>query len=52
MSTTAIPAYIKSLIRHSEDLRDGTHGGYQSVGTVRTVLICERKVPKSGDHRQ
>ena len=37
MSTTAIPAYITSLIRHFEDLRDGTHGGYQSAFIVQTV---------------
>jgi hypothetical protein len=27
MAESAIPAYITSLIRHFEDLRDGTHGG-------------------------
>jgi hypothetical protein len=27
MPESAIPAYITSLIRHFEDLRDGTHGG-------------------------
>src|ERR1700680_1893223 len=27
MPESAIPAYIISLIRHFEDLRDGTHGG-------------------------
>ncbi len=27
---TATPAYITSLIRHFEDLRDGTHGGSTS----------------------
>src|SRR5258708_1963341 len=27
MSESAIPAYITSLIRHFEGLRDGTHGG-------------------------
>ena len=27
MSQSSIPAYITSLIRHFEDLRDGTHGG-------------------------
>jgi hypothetical protein len=27
MPEGAIPAYITSLIRHFEDLRDGTHGG-------------------------
>ena len=27
MSESARPAYIISLIRHFEDLRDGTHGG-------------------------
>src|SRR5258708_8344366 len=27
MPERAIPAYITSLIRHFEDLRDGTHGG-------------------------
>ncbi len=27
MTENAIPAYITSLIRHFEDLRDGTHGG-------------------------
>src|SRR6266478_2857417 len=27
MPENAIPAYITSLIRHFEDLRDGTHGG-------------------------
>src|SRR5437899_12830983 len=27
MPETALPAYITSLIRHFEDLRDGTHGG-------------------------
>jgi hypothetical protein len=26
MSQGTIPAYITSLIRHFEDLRDGTHG--------------------------
>ena len=36
MSTTAI-AYITSLIHHFEDLRDGTHGGYQSAFIVETV---------------
>jgi hypothetical protein len=27
MLESAVPAYITSLIRHFEDLRDGTHGG-------------------------
>jgi hypothetical protein len=30
MPESAIPAYITSLIRHCEDLRDGTHGGAAS----------------------
>src|SRR6266513_5169376 len=30
MSERAIPPYITSLIRHFEDLRDGTHGGSTS----------------------
>ena len=30
MSESAIPAYVTSLIRHFEDLRDGTHGGSTS----------------------
>ena len=30
MPENAIPAYIISLIRHFEDLRDGTHGGSAS----------------------
>jgi hypothetical protein len=30
MSQSTIPAYISSLIRHFEDLRDGTHGGSAS----------------------
>ena len=30
MPETATPAYITSLIRHFEDLRDGTHGGSTS----------------------
>jgi hypothetical protein len=30
MPECAIPAYITSLIRHFEDLRDGTHGGSAS----------------------
>src|SRR5258708_7723814 len=30
MPKRAIPAYITSLIRHFEDLRDGTHGGSAS----------------------
>jgi hypothetical protein len=30
MPETAIPAYLTSLIRHFEDLRDGTHGGSSS----------------------
>src|SRR5712691_11836381 len=30
MSRGTIPAYITSLIRHFEDLRDGTHGGSAS----------------------
>ena len=30
MSQSIVPAYITSLIRHFEDLRDGTHGGSAS----------------------
>ena len=30
MSQSTIPAYITGLIRHFEDLRDGTHGGSAS----------------------
>src|SRR6202047_1529406 len=30
MADSAVPAYITSLIRHFEDLRDGTHGGSAS----------------------
>jgi hypothetical protein len=30
MPESAIPAYITSLMRHFEDLRDGTHGGSAS----------------------
>jgi hypothetical protein len=30
MPESAVPAYITSLIRHFEDLRDGTHGGSTS----------------------
>ena len=30
MPENAVPAYITSLIRHFEDLRDGTHGGSTS----------------------
>ena len=30
MPESAIPAYITSLIRHFEDLRDGTHGASAS----------------------
>ena len=30
MPESAIPTYITSLIRHFEDLRDGTHGGSAS----------------------
>jgi hypothetical protein len=30
MAERATPAYITSLIRHFEDLRDGTHGGSAS----------------------
>ena len=30
MPESAIPAHITSLIRHFEDLRDGTHGGSAS----------------------
>src|SRR5258708_27407476 len=30
MSRSTMPAYITSLIRHFEDLRDGTHGGSTS----------------------
>jgi hypothetical protein len=30
MPRSAMPAYITSLIRHFEDLRDGTHGGSAS----------------------
>jgi len=30
MPESAIPVYISSLIRHFEDLRDGTHGGSAS----------------------
>ena len=30
MPESAVPAYITSLVRHFEDLRDGTHGGSAS----------------------
>jgi hypothetical protein len=30
MPESAVPAYITALIRHFEDLRDGTHGGSSS----------------------
>src|SRR2546422_433945 len=30
MAESAVPTYITSLIRHFEDLRDGTHGGSAS----------------------
>ena len=30
MSQSTMPAYITSVIRHFEDLRDGTHGGSAS----------------------
>jgi hypothetical protein len=30
MPKSAVPAYIASLIRHFEDLREGTHGGFSS----------------------
>jgi hypothetical protein len=30
MAENAVPAYVTSLIRHFEDLRDGTHGGSAS----------------------
>jgi len=30
MSQSTVAAYITSLIRHFEDLRDGTHGGSAS----------------------
>src|SRR5436309_11409645 len=30
MAESAVPTYITSLIRHFEDLRDGTHGGSTS----------------------
>src|ERR1700692_1284136 len=30
MPESPVPAYINSLIRHLEDLRDGTHGGSAS----------------------
>jgi hypothetical protein len=30
MLKSTMPAYITSLIRHFEDLRDGTHGGSAS----------------------
>ncbi|MDT4958800.1 MAG: hypothetical protein QOD31_2599, partial [Pseudonocardiales bacterium] len=30
MPESVRPAYITSLIRHFEDLRDGTHGGSAS----------------------
>ena len=30
MPDNAVPSYITSLIRHFEDLRDGTHGGSSS----------------------
>ena len=33
MSQSTRPAYITSLIRHFEDLRDGTHGGFASKGS-------------------
>jgi hypothetical protein len=41
MPESAIPAYITSLIRHFEDLRDGTHGGSatRKDKEARQVLI-------------
>src|SRR5260370_39693502 len=30
MPESTVPAYITSMIRHFEDLRDGTHGGSSS----------------------
>jgi hypothetical protein len=30
MPESPVPAYITSLLRHFEDLRDGTHGGSAS----------------------
>ncbi len=30
MPESAVPGYITSLIRHFEDLHDGTHGGSAS----------------------
>ncbi len=42
MPESAIPAYITSLIRHLEDLRDGTHGG--SASRKGKEANCEKAV--------
>ena len=42
MPETEVPAYITSLIRHFEDLRDGTHGG--SAGRTDKEAHFEKAV--------
>jgi hypothetical protein len=42
MPENMMPAYITSLIRHFEDLRDGTHGG--SAGRSQKEAHFEKAV--------
>jgi hypothetical protein len=46
MPEAAIPAYITSLIRHFEDLRDGTHGSSTSRKAKKAHF--EKAVQHSG----
>jgi len=49
MLKSTIPAYITSLIRHFEDLRDGTHGGYTSRRDKQAHF--EKAVATAGSRR-
>jgi hypothetical protein len=49
MPESAIPAYITSLIRHFEDLRNGTHGGSASRKDKETHF--EKGGATAGSHR-
>src|SRR5882724_7661517 len=65
MSQSTIPPYITSLIRHFEDLREGTHGGsasredkethfenaVQLVAPIAPQVLIEMNIPLLGDTR-
>ena len=53
MPESAVPAYITSLIRHFEDLRDGTHGGSASRTDKQSHFeeVCNFGVGSASDLR-